>query len=255
MEHMSIITALLLALYYGFYSAHPFMILMGPSGMGAVMGLIIGIIMGEPAKGVMIGAYIQAMYMGVVHYGGTMAVDEFFACIIAIPISITTGMDTEQALALASAFGALGVAIDTLWKTINTSVWGPYVDRACEKLKFRQINFGSGLFPILTRMIISVPIVFVLLYVGTDAVNWLMNNLPEWLLTGFSNMGTILPAMGFAMFITSIGKPIQIPFYLAGFYVMIFGDIPIIGMAIFGAFMAFLSYIWADPDYLQKKGA
>lgn len=252
---ISVGIALILALYYGFCSCYPFMILMGPAGMGSVIGLIIGLIMGDLKTAITIGATIEVMYMGVVGYGGVLPVDQFFACIIAIPMAIATGMSTEQAIALASAFGALGVAIDTIWKTINTSVWGPYIDRACEALKFGHIARGSGLYPILTRMAISCPIIFFLLYMGTDAVNWLLNNLPEWLLTGFTNMGTILPAMGFAMFLTSIGKKMQIPFYIVGFYVMRFFDIPIIGMAIFGAFIAFLNLYWGDSEFLKKKGA
>ncbi|OJG78809.1 hypothetical protein RV10_GL001295 [Enterococcus pallens] len=230
------------------------MLIMGPSGMPAVIGLFIGIIMGDPAKAVMIGAMIQVMYLGVVHYGGTMPVDQFFASIIAIPISISTGMDDKQALALAAAFGALGVAIDTIWKTLNTSAWGPYVDRACEKLQYGKISRGSTLFPILTRILLSTPIIFLILYVGTDAVNWLMDNLPQWLLIGFSNMGAIIPAMGFAMFITILGRPLQIPFFIIGFYIMRFGDIPIIGMAVFGAFLAFLSVLWGDPDFFKNRG-
>lgn len=251
------ITALLLALYYGFFSSHPMMLIMGPSGMPAVIGLIIGLIMGDPSKGVLIGALIQVMYLGVVHYGGTMPVDQFFASIIAIPIAIQTGMSDTQALALAAAFGALGVLIDTLWKTINTSGWGPYVDRACETLSFKKIEWGSTWLPILTRILLSAPIIFIILYFGTDAVNWMMQNFPQWLLTGFSNMGRIIPAMGFAMFITILGKPLQIPFFIIGFFIMIFGNLPIIGMAIFGLALAYVSVLWGDPEFIQnlkKKG-
>ncbi|HUM84468.1 MAG TPA: PTS sugar transporter subunit IIC [Lachnospiraceae bacterium] len=237
---ITLLVAFILACYYGFYSTYPFMILMGPAGMGSIIGLIIGLIMGDPVKGIEVGALIQTMYMGVVGYGGVLPVDQFFACIIAIPLAISSGMSNESALALAAGFGALGVMIDTLWKTINTSVWTPYIDRACEKNQYRKIAKGAGLYPILTRMAISVPIITVLLFLGSTAVNWLMDNLPEWLQVGFNNMGTILPAMGFAMFVSYIGKKELIPFFIIGFYVMKFASLPIIGMAIFGAFIAWL---------------
>lgn len=243
---ISAIVALVLALYYGFWSTYPFILLMGPANMGAVIGLIIGLIMGDPAKGVTVGALIQVMYMGVVGYGGVLPVDQFFACIIAIPLCIASGMDNDTAVALSAAFGALGVAFDTVWKTINTSVWGPYIDKACEKNEYGKIARGAGLYPILTKMVICTPIIFLLLYLGSGAVNWLLDNLPDWLLTGFSNTGAILPAMGFAMFLSSIGKKSQVPYYIVGFYFMRFFDVPIIGMAIFGAFLAFLNMQHAD---------
>ena len=60
---MTVAVALLIALYYGFYASQPLILLMGPSNFGAVIGLIIGIIMGDVPKAVMIGALIQTMYM------------------------------------------------------------------------------------------------------------------------------------------------------------------------------------------------
>ena len=250
---MAIWQAALIALYYGFFSTKALILLIGPQMYGSIIGLVIGIIMGDVTKGILIGAAIHMVYLGVVTYGGTMPQDQFLACVIAIPLAITTGMETGHAITVATAFGALGVAFDTIWKTINTSVWGPYVDRCVEKLDYKGIARGSGLFPILTSIAIRGPIVFLILYLGTDAVTWLLANLPDLLLHGFLVMGNILPAMGFAIFITLIGKPIQIPFFLVGFFVMRFFEIPIIGAAIFGFFLAFLSIVWVDPKFTKGE--
>lgn len=251
---MELWQALILALYYGFFSTKCLILLIGPQMYGSIIGLFVGIIMGDVSKGVAIGAAIHTIYLGVVQYGGTVPSDQFLACIIAIPLAIATGLDTETAVALAATFGALGVAFDTIWKTINTSVWSPYVDRCVEKSDYRGISWGAGLFPILTSVLLRSPIIFALLYFGTDTINWLVNHLPQQLLHGLSVMGAILPAMGFGIFISIIGRPIQIPFFICGFFVMKLLGLPVIGCAVFGFFLAYLSIVWVDSEFVKGGG-
>ena len=250
---MALWQAALLALYYGVCSTKCLILLIGPQMYGSVIGLFVGLIMGDVTKGIAVGAAIHTIYLGVVQYGGTVPSDQFLACIIAIPLAIATGLDTETAVALAATFGAIGVAFDTLWKTINTSVWSPYVDRCVEKNDYRGILLGSGLFPILTSVLLRGPVVFAILYFGADTVSWLVNNLPDKLLHGLAVMGAILPAMGCGIFISLIGRPIQIPYFLAGFFVMKFFNLPVIGCAIFGFFLAYLSIVWVDPKFAGGK--
>ena len=246
---MAIWQALILALYYGFSSTKWLILLIGPQLYGSVIGLLVGLVMGDPSKGVAIGAAIHTMYLGVVTFGGTLPTDQFLACIVAIPLAITSGMDTETAVALAATFGALGVAFDTIFKTINTSVWSPYVDRCVEKLNYRGIYMGSGWFPIFTSILLRGPIVFCLLYFGADTVSWLVQNLPETFLHGLANMGAILPAMGFAIYVKIMGSPLQIPFFICGFFIMKMLNLPVIGVAVLGFFLAYLSIVWVDPEF------
>ena len=73
------------------------------------------------------------------------------------------------------------------------------------------------------------------------------------MLDGFGVAANILPAMGFGIFISLIGRPIQIPYFLAGFFVMKFFNLPVIGCAIFGFFLAYLSIVWVDPKFAGGK--
>ena len=252
---MTVLQVLLVALYYGFFSSQPFILLMGVSTFGSIAGLIIGLIMGEPGTGVMIGAMIQVTYLGTVGYGGTRPFDQFLATSIIVPVAVATDMPATLALALAMFFSALGgVVLDNPWKKINTNVWGPRIDKAVETLNYGEIARCSGLYPMLTRMLLSCPFVIVCIYAATFGVNWFLGSAPQWLITGLSNTGLLLPAMGFALFITTYGRNAQIPFFLAGFLVMVFADLPILGIAAFGGFLAYLSVAWTDNDLLKKKG-
>ncbi len=249
---MTVLQAALIALYYGFYSAKPLILFIGPNVFGSIVGLFLGIIMGNPSMGVAVGAAIHTMYLGVVMYGGTLPSDQLLACCIAVPLAISAGLDTETAVALAAPFGAVGVGFQTIWMTINTSVWSPYIDKCCEKNNYLGIRLGAFVYPVLTSIVLRSPIIFLILFKGTDAVVWLVNNLPQTILHGFEIMGKILPAMGFGIFLYIMGSPIQIPFFIAGFFAMKCFNLPIIAQAVFGFILAYLSLVWGDPDFLKK---
>ncbi len=246
---MSVIQALLIAVFYGLAKCNTMVFFCGYLwNMPLVMGFIFGAIMGDITTGVILGANIMIIYLGIVYYGAVIPADMCMASCIAIPLAIATGLDTETALALAVPFGALGAAIVPLTRTLNTSIWGPYVDKQIEKLNYKGIYLGSSLWPLLMTMAYTSTFIFVVLYFGADAIDWLLKNLPQTLINGFSNMGSILPALGFATFIHVIGKPKLIPFFVIGFYVMAFFNLPVFGAAVFGAFLAFLAFTWGGKE-------
>jgi mannose/fructose/N-acetylgalactosamine-specific phosphotransferase system component IIC len=252
---MTLLQATLVALYYGLYASQPLILLMGPSNLGAIIGLVIGLIMGDPATGVLVGAWIQVTYLGTVNYGGTKPADQFAASIVAIPIAIATHLPVPIALVLAAIVGAISFPLDTVWKRINTTVWSPRIDAAVERLDYGAIVRSSSVYPMLVRILISTPVVLLLTYFGARAVTWLMSNGPHWLLAGLTVTGLLLAALGFAMFLSALGRTLQIPFFIAGFFAMQFFKIPTLGMAIFGFFLAFLSLAWTDSHFFSRRTA
>lgn len=111
---MSIFQALLLALF-GWMSSIYSPVLMG--GLGGwytlgrplVSGMVIGIILGDVQTGIIMGAAIQMLYIGLVTPGGAMPADVNFASWIGIPLAMAGGAGTEFALALGVPLSTLGV--------------------------------------------------------------------------------------------------------------------------------------------------
>ena len=103
---MSLFQALLLALF-GWMSSIYSPVLMG--GLGGwytlgrplVSGMVIGAIMGDIQTGIIMGAAIQMLYIGLVTPGGAMPADVNFASWIGIPLAMAAGAGQEFALALA----------------------------------------------------------------------------------------------------------------------------------------------------------
>lgn len=219
---MTLTLALLIAGYYGIYASQPFILLMGPSNFGAIIGLIVGVIMHNPAQGVVYGAWIQLLFLGVVNYGGTKAIDQFSASVIAIPVSIATQLPIPITLVLASIFGLISFPIDQSWKKINTEVWSKRIDLAIENLDFGSIFRCSSVYPMATRFLFSSTPAFFIIYFGSSIMAWFIKHAPHWLILGITNGGKLLPMLGIATFLFVIGKPNYLPYFFLGFCSLIF---------------------------------
>ena len=91
-------------------------------GSGVFIGFVLGLYFGDVTKGLAIGASIQLVYLGIIMTGGNVPADAALAAVIAIPIALKTGIDTDAAVALAVPFGVLGVFLDQIRRTTN-SIW------------------------------------------------------------------------------------------------------------------------------------
>lgn len=248
---MNVLQAFLIACLYALGSTRFFVGILGTiSYMPICLGFFTGLILGNPVQGTMIGAMVHTIYLGVTFYGGAMPADTRIATIVTASFAITSGLDTEASMALAVPFAALGVALDPIWRTINTSVWGPFVDRAANKLNLRDVVLGSGLYPFITGFLCSAPVVFVVLFFGQGIVVDTVQNLPAWLTKSLSTMGGILPALGFATYIRVIGTAKTLPFFILGFYLMKFFDLSIFACAIFAFGIAYLT-LFVDKNLMK----
>lgn len=201
-------------------------------GSGVFIGFVLGLYFGDVTKGLAIGASIQLVYLGIIMTGGNVPADAALAAVIAIPIALKTGIDTDAAVALAVPFGVLGVFLDQIRRTTN-SIWVRMGDR-------KGIFKCAFLYPELMTILLRFVPVFVLTLFGTDAVSSLLKVLPGWVITGFSVAGGILPAMGFAIIIVTIGKPKLLPYFFIGFFAVQYLGINTMAAAVFGVCISLL---------------
>ena len=73
-------------------------------GSPIFIGFVLGMIYGQVAQGLLIGATIQLVYLGVIATGGNVPADQALAATIAIPFALQTGMSAEVAVGLAVPF-------------------------------------------------------------------------------------------------------------------------------------------------------
>lgn len=224
-------------------------------GSGIFVGFILGLYFNDVAKGVMIGAAIQLVYLGIIATGGNLPADSVLAAVIAIPVAMKSGLDVEAAVGIAVPFAVLGTFVDQIRRTTN-SIWVRQGDKAAAEGDQKALWNAAFTYPELMTVLLRFAPVFLLTLVGTDAVAKVLEVLPGWIITGFSIAGGILPAMGFAVIMVTIGKPKLLPYFFMGFFAVQYLGIGTMPLAIFGACIALLTTFTAvDSQKTLTAGA
>ena len=209
-------------------------------GSGIFIGFLIGMYLGDVTKGLIIGASIQLVYLGIIFTGGNLPADQTLASVIAIPVAIKSGISVDAAVAIAVPFAVLGIFLDQIRRTTN-SIWVRMGDRYALEGDVDGIFKAAFIYPELMTVLIRFVPVFLLTLLGTDAITKFLQILPDWVITGFSIAGGILPAMGFAIIILTIGKPKLLPYFFIGFFAVQYLGINTMAAAVFGTCIALLT--------------
>lgn len=208
-------------------------------GSPVFYGLILGLVYGEVAQGLIIGATIQLIYIGIIHTGGNMPADQSLAGIIAIPIALQTDLSTELAVGLAVPFGVLGVFLDQL-RRISNSYWISKAEKYAENLDRRKIFQCAITYPTIVVFFLTFTPVFIITLFGANTVTFIMDAMPEGIINGFSVAGGLLPALGFAIILLIIGKRELMPYFFIGFFAVAYLGVNTMAAAVFGSCVAAL---------------
>lgn len=232
--------AISMGLYYWFARLRLGYTFSGMLVQPIVVAVFVGLILGDMQTSMIIGAGMQLVYLGVTSTpGGNVPSDPALAACIAIPIAVQAHMEPNLAIALAIPFGVIGVFLDQLRRTLNAA-WVHMADKYAEEANTGGIMRCAFLYPALLGLVLRFPVVFGANYFGQSVVEKFLALMPHWLTHSFEIMGGILPALGFAITIMVIGKKSLLPWFIGGFFAVIYLKVDIMAMAIFGTCVAFL---------------
>lgn len=237
--HSVLVMALVTGLWYFFAASLAGYTLYPTFKSPTFIGFCLGLLWGDVETGLIAGAGIEVIYLGLVAAGGNIPSDKALAALIAIPIVLQTGVSTKVAISIAVPMGIIGVFINNIRRTGNAFLVhkaDKYAEIGDQKGVWRCATTYSLIFGFFLRF----PIVFVVNYFGADLVKQILAIIPTWVMNGLTVMGGVLPALGFATTIFMIGKNHYIPLFIVGFFLVKYLELPIMGAAIFGACMAIL---------------
>lgn len=206
-----------------------------------MVGFFMGILTGRMEECIMMGAMIQAIYLGVIAPGGVMAADSSMAACIAIPIVLATGMEPAAALALAVPCGLLGSALQPL-RFMMQGVWPRRAEKNIEDLNTGEIVRNAAIYPLAVHFLFRFVPVFIAIYFGSGAIEYILAVIPEWVTHGLSVAGGCLPAVGFAIALSAINNSSNklLPFFVLGFFVSKLLGVSTISSAIFATCIALI---------------
>jgi PTS system mannose-specific IID component len=204
-------------------------------------GTIVGAILGDVRQGMMFGAALNAVHLGFVSTGGTLPSDLVIAGYIGTALALASGLDVEAALA---AFGIpLGVLGGFLWFGRMTlgSMFVHWADARAERGDARgvaAVNLWAGQGLLLAMYALPT---FVIVYYGQLGMERIVALIPERLSSALSVVGGMLPAVGLGLLLRSIGRPRLLSYFLVGFVLSAYLNMPILVVALLGAAVAWLA--------------
>ena len=203
-----------------------------------VTGMLTGLILGDIKQGIIVGASLQLIFMGIGSVGAAVPPDQTIGSLVATAFAILSGRGTEIALALAIPVAVGAQALDIFGRTFNT-VFIHMADKFAEKEEYKKLEWAhyAGILVHFVRVSI---LVFPAIYFGVDAVNTMIGWIPSSVQRGLEVSGGLLPAVGFGMLMTMLNIPYLIPFYFIGFALAAFGGFSTVGVTIIAVCVALL---------------
>ncbi|MBM4431813.1 MAG: PTS mannose transporter subunit IICD, partial [Chloroflexi bacterium] len=175
----------------------------------------------------------NAIYLGFISTGGSLPGDLIFAGYIGTALGMTAGLDAPTALSLVVPLGLLGSAIWFFRMTVD-SLFVHWADNFARRGSIRGVaamNIWPG--QILLLVLYAVPAFFIVYY-GSAAVQSVVALVPPKLVEGLAMVGGMLPALGIGMLLSYMAKRELMPFFLLGFLLAIYLNLPILVIALLG---------------------
>lgn len=202
-----------------------------------IIGPVVGLILGDVHTGILIGASLEAMFIGIVTIGAALPPDVGVASTIATALAMKSGAGTDVAVALAMPFAVLAQGLNMLAFTINSFT----VSKGRSAIKRRDLSAYHRwfFFPLIVRFPSAI-LTFVVVYFGANATQSFVHIIPDKIMTSFSVASGLLPAVGFAMLINGMLDKKVAPFFFIGYLLAAYLKVPVVGVAVAALMIALL---------------
>ena len=198
-----------------------------------VAGMIAGLLFGDVTTGVVVGAALEAIFMGAVNVGGAVTAEPVTATTLAVVFAVVMHMDQGVAIALAVPIGLLAGLLYEFIHLSLSSLGAPFIDRAAASGKESRIKRVHFLGWLIKYSVCCIP-TFLGVLLGAEPVSQMINQGPATIIAGFSASGNLLPAIGMAMLFKMLwNKKLNI-FFLLGFILVSYLGLDMVGTAAFG---------------------
>ena len=229
--------ALFLALFTGL------MIVFASLAMGGIynpliFGVVTGLLMGDVAKGLEVGAMCALFDIGFYTYGGATTPDYNIGALFGTVVYIQSG-DKTQGILIGSIIALLMSWFDILGRGVTT-VFQHGGDRALASKDIKAFErwhllgtqgwFWSRFIPVFIGMLFIDKYQVIADFIANYA----------WVKNGLAVIGKALPAVGFALLLSYMDIKNFWPFMLVGYALYAFMGVPTLGLAIIGIALGYL---------------
>ncbi|EKU93919.1 PTS system N-acetylgalactosamine-specific EIIC component 1 [Alloiococcus otitis] len=206
-----------------------------------IAGFFAGLIMGDLTTGLLVGATLQLMVLGVGTFGGATIPDFATGAIIGTALAVVADGGVEFAVGVSVPVGLLMVQLDILARFCGV-YFSHRVDTIIDKMEFDKIVVYSWLSLIPMALSRAIPVALSLVF-GNNIVNLILNYVPDWLMGGLEVAGAVLPVVGIGILLQYLPVKRFFGFLLIGYLLAAYFQLPLMGVAVAGFAAAFIYYM------------
>ena len=192
-----------------------------------VTSVFVGMIMGDLKMGIMMGATLELAFVGAITIGGTA-------------FAIATGKGAEFALTLAFPIAALFLLVDNLLTLLVLPMIARKADTFAQEGNLKGISRMHVLGFILVKSLPRALFIGFSFYLGSPVMERILNAIPPFVQDGINIAAGIMPALGFAILLQMLLKKDVLVYFVIGFAMFSYLNVPILGIAIFGVCLAYI---------------
>lgn len=217
-----------------------------------VMGALVGLALGDLRQGLIIGASIELVFMGVAAIGAAIPPEVTAGGILGTAFAIKSGSGPEVALALALPIATVGLLAKNCIYLLVRPMLAHKADKYADEGNLRGVEMMHLLSTLIFVVTMST-IVTLSFNLGSGVVKSFLEMVPKVITDGLSIATGLLPAVGFALLAKMIMTKKVIPFFFLGFAIAAYLKVPVMGIAILGAITAIV--IVGNENKLSKEVA
>lgn len=215
-----------------------------------VVGPLVGLLLGDLQTGIILGAMLEATFIGAVNVGGAVSLNPSVATVLAVAYAIIGGGNTKAAVALAIPMGLLGGLLEVgtyVLFSLAQDSWTDAADKADEK-KLVWLHYGVWFI----RSLVFFAAVFITVLIGVKPAATFIKSLPAFVENGLGLTGGLLPAAGFAMLLSMVWEKKLAVWYFLGFVLVEYVKLPLLVVGIVGLVFAVV-FAFYDKEIFDLK--
>lgn len=203
-----------------------------------VVSPLVGLALGDLQTGVIIGATLELVFMGAIQIGGAVPPDALVGAGLGTAFAILTGQGAEIALTLALPIAILAQSVKVLLFIVRSGFMTPAIKYAQEGniRKMKMLNYAG----LILQSLMYFSVAFVAIMFGSAAVEAFVNNIPESIMQGLNVAAGLLPAVGFALLLLPMMNLKNVIYFVVGFILVSYLELPIMAVTILGILLAFI---------------
>lgn len=206
-----------------------------------VVGALVGLVLGDLTTGVVCGATLELVFMGVAQIGGTTPPDSLSGTAVGVAFAILLRQGTDIAVAMAVPASMLCQMLHAPL-IIARGFINPAVERAIE----RDDDKAFSRYMVIDQMIYSVPkglVCFLAVAAGSELVQGIIDVIPLFVTDGLAVANRMIAAVGIALLLKLMWSKTRAVYYFAGFILVSYFNVPLLAVAMIGVVLSVILYL------------